>query len=95
MARTRQTFADTASLWSWRHRILKSGLHPDARLLLLTLACRMNDASASCFSSTRNLVAETGLPAEAVISRLREASIAGLIEVLEVEPNYFQVTRLS
>jgi hypothetical protein len=95
MARTRQTFAAAGSLWSWRHRILKSDLPPEVRLVLHTLACRMNDTSDDCFSTARNLVSETGLPLDIVIQRLREAAEFGWIDVREVEPKYFQVTRCS
>lgn len=94
MAHARQNFSQADSLWSWRHKILKSGLDPATRHVLLTLACWMNDTSAPCFSSVRNLVAATGLPTDTVRRCLREAVAAGWIEVLSAEPGYFQVTRL-
>lgn len=95
MARTRPAFAETVSLWSWRKNILKSGLPPTTRYLLLTLACGMNDTSESCFSSVRNIAADTGLPDDAVRAGLRNAALEGWIEVTEIEPGYFQVSRTN
>jgi hypothetical protein len=93
MARTRPASAEDASLWSWRHKILKSWLPPAARHVLLTLACRMSDHNWECFSSVRNLVADTGLPADAVRAGLRDAALEGWIEVTEIETGYMQITR--
>ncbi len=93
MARPRPAFAEAASLWSWRRKILKSGLPPATRHVLLTLACRMSDTSDSCFTSARNLVADTGLPADAVRAGLRDAALEGWIEVREIEPGYMQISR--
>lgn len=94
MPHARQNFAQADSLWSWRQKLLKSRLAPETRHVLLTLACWMNDGSASCSSSLRGLVASTGLSTNTVRHCLREAVADGWIDVLSAEPGYFQATRL-
>lgn len=67
--------------FSWRAAILKSGLQPTTRHVLLTLACHMNDAGESCYPSLELLVEETGLTKRSIITHLNLAREAGWIEV--------------
>jgi len=67
--------------YSWRGAILKSGLPPTTRHVLLTLSCHMNDAGESCYPSIELLCEETGLSKRAVIMHLQNAADAGWIAV--------------
>lgn len=71
----------TIPVLSWRGGVLKSGLLPTTRHVLLTLACHMNDAGESCFPSVQMLVDETGLSKRALITHLKIAAEAGWILV--------------
>lgn len=66
---------------TWRGAVLKSGLPPTTRLVLLTLGCHMNDAGESCFPSIEMLCDETGLSKRAVLIHIKVASDAGWILV--------------
>lgn len=65
--------------FSWRTAILKSGLQPTTRHVLLTLACHMNDAGESCYPSIARLCDETGLSKQTVITHLQTAEESGWI----------------
>ncbi len=69
------------SFFTWRGAILKSGLAPTTRHVLLTLGCHMNDVGESCYPSIDLLCEETGLSNRAVITHLHKASEAGWIEI--------------
>lgn len=73
--------SDSNSMFSWRKAILKSGLPPTTRHVLLTLACHMNEAGESCFPSIKLLCEETGLSNRAVITHLQNATELGWITV--------------
>lgn len=94
MARALTQFTQPDTVWTWRRRVLGSGLPSETRHVLLTVAHHMRDIQRDCYTAPRNLMAETGLPKETVVRALREAVEAGLIEVLAVETNHLQVTRL-
>lgn len=70
-----------AMLFSWREALLRSGLSPTTRHVLLTLACHMNEFGAGCFPSTRTLALETGLSRRTVETHLAVARDAGWILV--------------
>lgn len=95
MAHANRSFAVTDDLWSWRDKILRSSLRPEVRLVLLAVSSRMQDTTDCIFPTLSKIVADTGLATEAVRAGLREAAEAGFLEVLEIEPGYFQVTRRS
>jgi hypothetical protein len=67
--------------YTWRSAILKSGLKPTTRHVLLTLSCYVNDVGQSAYPSTKTLAADTGLSERAVITHLHEASDAGWLKV--------------
>ena len=81
-------------LWSWRLTVLRSGLRPEVRHVLLTVSCRMRDMIPDFLvTPLRALANDTGLRADEVRVCLREAVAEGWIEVTEVEPGYIQITR--
>ncbi|MFP3799458.1 helix-turn-helix domain-containing protein [Paraburkholderia sp. SIMBA_027] len=63
--------------WTWRHAIIKSGLPPTTRHVLLTLSCHLNDLGEDCFPSTAMLADETGLSERAVCTHLAVAAEKG------------------
>lgn len=67
--------------FSWRTTILRSDLEPNTRLVLLTLACHMNDAGESCYPSIDTLTHETGLSNRVIIKHLKIAKQRGWITV--------------
>lgn len=67
--------------YTWRAAILKSGLKPTTRHVLLTLSCHVNDVGQSAYPSTKLLAEETGLSERAVITHLHEASEAGWLRI--------------
>lgn len=67
--------------YTWRAAILKSGLKPTTRHVLLTLSCYLNDIGESAYPSTLTLSDATGLSERAVITHLHEASEAGWLKV--------------
>lgn len=68
-------------LFSWRQAVLESELQATTKLVLLTLACHMNDAGESCFPSIQKLCKETSLSNRAVITHLQVAADLGWIEI--------------
>jgi len=67
--------------YTWRSAILRSGLKPTTRHVLLTLSCYVNDVGQSAYPSTKTLASDTGLSERAVITHLHEASDAGWLKV--------------
>ncbi|WP_241023364.1 helix-turn-helix domain-containing protein [Paraburkholderia sp. Ac-20340] len=63
--------------WTWRHAIIKSGLSPTTRHVLLTLSCHLNDLGEDCFPSTAMLAEETGLSERSVCTHLTTAASLG------------------
>ena len=63
--------------WTWRHAIIKSSLPSTTRLVLLTLACHVNDAGEDAYPSTKTLAKETGLSERAVCTHLDLAEAQG------------------
>lgn len=63
--------------WTWRHAIIKSGLSPTTRHVLLTLSCHLNDLGEDCFPSTAMLAEETGLSERSVCTHLATAAALG------------------
>jgi len=66
-------------LFSWRHAVLKSDLPATTKLVLLTLACHMNDVGGSCFPSKEQLMHETNLSEQTVVKHLKLAKKSGWI----------------
>lgn len=67
--------------WSWRQMLLKSSLPGTTRHVLLTLSCHVNDSGEPCYPSVDQLVSETGLSKQTVLTHLKEAKQAGWIKV--------------
>lgn len=65
--------------YTWRAAILKSGLPPTTRHVLLTLSCHINDAGESAYPSVELLATETGLSKRAIITHLAIAKQTGWI----------------
>lgn len=81
-------------LWWWRYEILHSDIPPRARLVLLTAAHHMSDATDSCFTSTQLLASETGMSPERVSEALRQAVESGMVEVRTIERDQLCLTRV-
>lgn len=67
--------------WSWRQLLLKSSLPGTTRHVLLTLSCHVNDAGEPCYPSVADLVTETGLSKQTVLTHLERAEQAGWIRI--------------
>ncbi|MEM7313805.1 MAG: helix-turn-helix domain-containing protein, partial [Planctomycetota bacterium] len=59
--------------WTWRHAICKSDLPPTTRHVLHALSCWMNEVGGSCYPTTKELAAATGLSERAVCEHLEKA----------------------
>jgi len=68
------------TLFTWRHGVLESDLPATTKLVLLTLACHMNDVGGSCFPSIERLMHETSLSKPTVINHLKLAKKLGWIQ---------------
>jgi hypothetical protein len=67
--------------WSWRQRLLKSDLRGTTRHVLLTLSCHVNDAGEPCFPSIKQLMQETDLSKQTVLTHLEIAKEEGWITI--------------
>lgn len=67
--------------WSWRQRLLKSDLPSTTRHVMLTLSCHVNDAGEPCFPAIKQLVEETGLSKQSVLTHLEIGKEKGWIAV--------------
>jgi hypothetical protein len=63
--------------YTWRAAVLRSGLEPTTRHVLLTLSCHINDAGESAYPSTRLLAFESGLSERSVCTHLEKAVLGG------------------
>lgn len=66
--------------WTWRHAIIKSGLPPTTRHVLLTISCFMNEMGDGCYPTQKQLADATGLSERAVRQHLDVAEKAGWIK---------------
>lgn len=94
MAKTQPRFIQHPTLWTWRRQILQSSLPPETRHVLLTLSCYMRDADMQCYAAPKAIAADTGLTAHQVEQALQRASIEGWVDVVAIEDNHLQVTRV-
>lgn len=67
--------------WSWRHAIVKSGLPPTTRHVLLTISVFMNDAGDGCYPTTKQLAEATGLSERAICTHIEIAKQGGWLTV--------------
>jgi len=68
------------NVWSWRDAIRQSGLHPNTRLVLLTLSIYMNELGRGAFPSYQTLAEDTGLNKRTVMRHIELATEAGFLE---------------
>lgn len=71
--------ATASEAWTWRHAVVRSGLPPTTRHVLLTLSVFMDEMGRSCFPSIDDLIETTGLGRTSIIKHLAEAVSAGWI----------------
>lgn len=68
-------------VWSWRVAVIKSGLPPKCKHLLLTLSVYMSETGHSCFPSYDVIQSDTGLARPTIAKYLKECEKAGWLRV--------------
>lgn len=66
-------------VWSWRNAIQRAQLAPFTKLVLLNLSVYMNDLGESCYPTTSQQAADTGMSERSVCTHLQLATDAGFL----------------